>query len=294
MDISWPGGKPPTFEDLDSWLTSLGIVRKNDRLQLIFQTIKDWGSDAPVIRWNGRPIPRDQVDRVDLLNATIEVQELLSVCVAFRSTNSDVLRQKLTLALSGHAIPFTETVKNNLPRNTMFELSLASDWARLGIEVQLGDPDITARIGGVPFCVECKRPFREDSIRANLRGAAEQLRTKLENTEAQGAYGIIAISVSRIFNEGRASFVNIPEFKAHGAGPLLERFWDNHRGHIKAVAVHPRIVAVLLHLRMPLVTALNEATGYVAQTLVPVGRRGPVFNFLEQKITSLLRMADST
>ena len=37
MDLSWPGGKPPTFEDLDSWLTSLGIVRKNDRLLLAWK-----------------------------------------------------------------------------------------------------------------------------------------------------------------------------------------------------------------------------------------------------------------
>jgi hypothetical protein len=78
-----------------------------------------------------------------------------------------VLRPKLMRSLSGSLDPADESATNNVGRNTIFELSLASEWRRAGLDVVIGEPDLRLILGPQEFAVECKRvPSRLWSARS--------------------------------------------------------------------------------------------------------------------------------
>ena len=136
----------------------------------------------------------------------------------------------------------------------MFELSLAADWKNAGSEVELGEPDIKLRATAGMFQTECKRPFSENSVRKNLEEAASQLGDELNEAGSQNDYGIVAISLSRVFTKG-----NLACFAPAGTGKrlmgeaLAELLDENpvQWGLKRFREMHPRIVAVTFHLAAP-------------------------------------------
>jgi len=53
-------------------------------------------------------------------------------------THPQQLRERLTRALSGPALPEAETAISRDGRNVMFELALGAEWALCGANVELG------------------------------------------------------------------------------------------------------------------------------------------------------------
>ncbi len=187
-----------TLEHLDRWLTSLGIKPNRDRIHRALEVVRQAHEGWKKLRETGKPTKIGNVD--DYYFGLVEAMEFCDVFRAFRCENPASLGTKLERALSGPFRPADETTKNSHGRNTMFELALAADLKLRGADVAIGEPDIKLTIDNHRFLIECKRPFREDSIRANIRGAADQLESSLKADA--GATGIIAISVSRLFNPG--------------------------------------------------------------------------------------------
>src|SRR5207249_3181576 len=93
-----------------------------------------------------------------------ELLEFQQISVHLREEDRGVIGPKLIRALSGATDPASEDVRNSVGRNTTFELSLAAEWRRAGLCVQIGEPDILLRVGNQEFLVECKRPFAWSSI----------------------------------------------------------------------------------------------------------------------------------
>ena len=118
-----------------------------------------------------------------------------------------------------------------------------------GAEVSVGEPDIAVTISGTRYLIECKRPFREDSVRANVRGAAEQLKGYLE-ADSEAA-GIVAISVTRIFNPGTKLFVAASEAAKERLGDRVEQLMKETERSWKKNEFHARIAAVLFHVNTP-------------------------------------------
>jgi hypothetical protein len=85
-----------------------------------------------------------------------------------------VLGPKLIRALSGSVDPFEESSSNSVGGNTMFELSLASEWRRAGLKVAIGEPDLQLVLGQQEFLVECKRPFDWTGVLRGLKDASRQ------------------------------------------------------------------------------------------------------------------------
>jgi hypothetical protein len=136
----------------------------------------------------------------------------------------------------------------------MFELSLAADWKNAGSDVEIGEPDITLRTPAAGFQTECKRPFSENSVRKNIADAASQLRGELDKPGNENNYGIVAISLSRVFTKG-----NLGCYAPAGMGKqiineaLADILDENTRqwGLKRFREMHPRIVAVMFHLSAP-------------------------------------------
>jgi len=192
-----------TLENLDAWLASLGIKPNTDRVHHTVAVVRQAHEGWQRLRETGQASKIGNID--DYYFGLVEALEFCDIFRAFQNEDPRSLGPKLDRGLSGPHRPADETAKNSDGRNIMFELALAADLRLQGADVSIGDPDIRLTISGQRFLVECKRPFREESIRANVRGAAAQLETHLKADP--DAAGIIAISVSRVLNEGNKLFV---------------------------------------------------------------------------------------
>src|ERR1700721_4387433 len=99
--------------------------------------------------------------------ALAELVESSQIFTWLRQENPAVLRPKLMRSLSGSLDPADERATNNVGRNTIFELSLASEWRRAGLDVVIGEPDLRLILGPQEFAVERKRgPSRLWSARS--------------------------------------------------------------------------------------------------------------------------------
>src|SRR2546421_2542385 len=172
----------------------------------------------------------------------VEALEFSDILRAVEKDDPKVIGSKLERALSGPLRPADETPKNSDGRNTMFELAFAAQLRLAGAEVSVGEPDIAVTLSGRRFLIECKRPFREDSVRANVRGAAEQLKAHLEaNSEAAG---IVAISVTRILKPGTKLFVAPTKAARERLGDRVEQLMRESEQGWQKYEFHPRVPTV--------------------------------------------------
>ncbi|MGA8154330.1 MAG: hypothetical protein WB952_25525 [Terriglobales bacterium] len=135
----------------------------------------------------------------------------------------------------------------------MFELVLAADWKTAGADLELGEPDIRVRFGGATFAVECKRPFSAHSVRANIHDAASQLGVLLDSPEHTSSFGVVAVSLSRVFNPETRPW-SAPERKGvdtinQALIDLIER--HKHEWKWNTERFHRRIAAVMFYLAVP-------------------------------------------
>jgi hypothetical protein len=249
MRISSFTNASQTLDQLDGWIKSLGIDPKPDRWHHAAQMVQRAKEQREIVENGGSRVRIDNY--VDGLFEAMEIHEIMR---AFRGSTSAALKTKLARALSGPFSAFEERPTNSSARNTMFELSLAAGWRNSGVEVEIGEPDIRIRFDTAAFQVECKRPFSENSVRSNIVEAGSQLGDALDKPGSENDYGIVAISLSRVFRKG-----NLVCFAPEGTGrqvinKTLAEMLDEHVndwGLRRFRELHGRIVAVMFHLEAP-------------------------------------------
>jgi hypothetical protein len=273
------------LENLDAWLTKLGIKPKTDRVHRAIEVVRQAQEGWRKLRETGKPAKIGNIE--DYYFGMIEAFEFCDIFRAFEKERPEFLAPKLERALSGPFRPAEETHKNSDGRNTMFELALAADLRLGGADVCVGEPDIKLTLDNQLFLVECKRPFREHSIHANVRGAADQLARQLRND--QDAAGIIAISVSRVFNPGTKLFVAPSEEDRERFGDRLEAMMREREDDWNNYNLHPATVAVLFHVRTPGVFEdQNLLTKMSYACVTSTGHAKDRFGILEKKLKPLL------
>lgn len=120
----------------------------------------------------------------------------------FKTCDAKIARQKLAKILAGPVMPKDEGENSNEPRNTLFEVNLASKAWRAGLKPSLGKlADIEVEIAGKPLFIECKRPLSENGIRTGLKRARKQIDHWVKH-KAPGPRGVIAVSVTKSLNPG--------------------------------------------------------------------------------------------
>jgi len=276
-----------TLDRLDGWLKSLGIAPKDDR----------WHKAADMVRLaqerreaveRGRPSAR--ID--NYIDGLFEAMEVYEIMRAFRGDTSPALRAKLERALCGPISPFDEQPKNSAARNTMFELSLAADWKNSSVDLKVGEPDIRICFGSAAFQVECKRPFSENSICANIKDAASQLGRELDKPGNENDYGIVAVSLSRVFRKG-----NLVCFAPEGMGrqiinEALAHTLDENTaewGLKRFREMHNRIVAVMFHLAAPWDIKGERLIHLSTSNFVETGKNATGWKILRKNVESLRR-----
>jgi hypothetical protein len=182
-----------------------------------------------------------------------ELLEVLKVFRAFSDDISPILGGKVSRALCGPISPMEESPRNNEARNAMFELVLAANWKNGGAIVELGEPDIRIVLGGTTFLVECKRPFSSKGVRRNIEDAARQLRKALSEPPQASSYGLVAVSLSRIFNHGNVMCRAPENMGGVAAQDALIKIIQEHKYEWKwdTAKFHERIAAVMFHLAVP-------------------------------------------
>lgn len=226
------------------------------------------------------------------MDGLFEALEIHDIVEAFHGDSSPALKAKLMRALCGPISPLDEQPKNSDARNTMFELSLAADWKNAGSEVEVGEPDIKFRTPGALFHTECKRPFSENSVRKNIEEAASQLGKELNKSGNELDYGIVAVSLSRVFTKG-----NLGCYAPAGMGreiigeALADMLDENTRswGLRRFREMHPRIVAVMFHLAAPWDIGGERLIHLSTSNFIETGNNAEGWQILREHIESLER-----
>ncbi len=228
------------------WLDALGLGTATDRLHKYIDII---GKQPP--------LPAEAQEASEMGFTFLEAREFASVCAAYRGAETPQLLAKLKKVLKGPSKLSQESSKNNDARNTMFELSLAAELKTRGVNVELGEPDLAINFPGGRYLVECKRPFRETSVGANVKDAEGQLRAHLK----PGQHGVIAVSLSRIVNPGNTMLgVNVGDQNTEGTvygnlhADLHRRCVAIMRGQLSGLGFFPQIAALMFDLSTPYIT----------------------------------------
>jgi hypothetical protein len=235
-----------TLTKLDRFLNSLGLPIKKDRWHEAATMVRRAKEQREYIDSGGQLSPID-----NYVPGLFEALEIHKIIRAFSNDQSHVLKGKISRALCGPISPLDEQPRNSEARNAMFELSLAADWKNGGADVKLGEPDIHVRFGDKSFLVECKRPFYTHSVRANIRTAAQQLEAILATSGHEDSFGVIAVSLNRVFSPGNR-ICCAPEAEGRRAitNSLLELIEQN-RSDWRFARFRGRVAAVTLHLAAP-------------------------------------------
>jgi hypothetical protein len=166
----------------------------------------------------------------------------------------------------------------------MFELSLAAEMKLRGLPIQIGEPDILLQVGP-GFFIECKRPFKESSIRPSIRAAASQLSENLKASE--GKCGIIAVSASRLFNPGDKILVApYAQTGIERLGHILEALGRANEHHWQKMERDPRIKAVIFHSSTPAIFQDKDIINQLSYVQVfAIGRQTAEVDILKDAIT---------
>ena len=151
------------LDQLESWLSGLGM-QKYDRIHEAIDVVREHDEKFLALKSEGRPAYCNETfgDAPfavrTCVNANLDVTEFLNIFEAFRHESPDRIVPKLERASSGPFMPVVETKQNSDARNVQFELALAAEWRLNGLNVSIGEPDLTLSVGATNYIIECKRP----------------------------------------------------------------------------------------------------------------------------------------
>lgn len=274
---------------LDQWLASMDVpARSTDRIHRLLRLLTDLnpGNVGPALR-----ITREE--RRLYMYALAELVEFHQIFTWLKEENPLVLGRKLVRALSGSVDPLKESVTNSVGRNTMFELSLAAEWRRAGLDVAIGEPDLQLMLGQQEFLVECKRPFDWPGVVRGLKDAGRQLRRDGARAKPGAPKGVIAISLSRVIAGGEQIFLadsmadksKLQEIIEHELAANRWRWWTR-------IQFDESIAAVLFHLSLPADVGQGDHFALLSfSNVYQAGADGKVLALLNQAIEPLYRDA---
>lgn len=269
---------------LDNWLLAIGIPPSDDRIHWAIEQMRFATNAFNEFRKTKQPTKIGTA--TDYPFALVEALEFRDVLKAFQHEPPKALKGKLSRVLNGPQKPSDETKADNEPRNTMFELALAAEWKLKGLEVAIGEPDITLRIKEVPFFVECKRPFTKYSVRANIGDAAKKLGKKLDADGNESCMGIVSISVSRLLNPGTKVFIAPTEKDMEILGDEVQKIQFEHAKFWDKGTFHDRVIALIYHI-----ATVTEIQGTLSRStysvITPRQGGGPAFNLLSDALRTI-------
>jgi hypothetical protein len=160
----------------------------------------------------------------------------------------------------------------------------------------LNQLDEIIRFGDVKFLVECKRPFHEHTVRMNIEDAASQIERELERPENKAAFGVVAISLSRIFTQGNLACFAPADEGRRVINEALADIIEEHRIDWRVrdfLNFHERIVAVMFHLAVPWDIEGERLIHLSTANFVQAGKSDEGFRILKENLSKLDRESSS-
>jgi hypothetical protein len=205
--------------------------------QILDGLIEDLGSPEGVAT-----VEHDPMHVGVALVESVELADLLAYLV---TVSPRVLTPKLREVLRGPFLPVDEDQNSNQARNVMFELTLACKLWRAGLAPALGEhPDLRCEIEARSLLIECKRALSGRGIPGLIQRAGHQLRRHLTGARA-GCHGVVALSVSRVMNEGDKVLAFSDELRAsEELSRDVERLAEEASGALRKVGPNQIVGAV--------------------------------------------------
>ena len=231
------------LEGFDPWLVSLGLKPvPNDRIHEAFKLLRKADEASRIGHETGKYTNIAPDDWFGI----VEALEAHDVFAAFHNDAPLAVAPVMKRALSGPARPADENARNRDGRNIWFELALAAEWRLRGAAVSLGEPDLRLTKDDVTFLLACKRPDSIRSVKTSLRFALKQIEDNLEGAP-DNCFGVVAISLNRVFNDGNQVFSG----KMEVLGDLLAGVLDEYKPYLNKAARNPKFCCVVFHIATP-------------------------------------------
>lgn len=186
-----------------AWMTEISVKLGPNRLMHYDKIIGAWKDDYKTASEEaGKEI------FPDFVSSMFEIHDFIDVYAAFENTPRERLNgiiAKLNKGVNGPINAADETQKSTEARNYLFEAATAARSHRpeSGIEVIYeAESDTGVCIGNSKVWIECKRVTTPDKIYDNVRKATKQLETILKKKVGAGHRAMVALDISKIFNEG--------------------------------------------------------------------------------------------
>lgn len=235
------------FHEACEWLRSKGIAVDRTRAgkyERLLRDLADYysrGAIDDLIELHGTQT---------LFNAIAQASEFIDIHSGLGNVVSPHIQEKLHDFTSGAVMLQDETPKLNQARNIGFELLIAAASASCGLQIDLAPPaDLIWIVEATRFFVECKRPFTERKLANRIREGLRQLKRRYDAApQPAEARGVLAVSVSRVFNDGTRILEVANEASVDSE---MTRIFDSliNRYQSYWLTTDARTVAVLLELR---------------------------------------------
>jgi hypothetical protein len=239
------------LEEADAWLRTIGLDQ-NDRLRQSKRNLAMMAEAAAQGTLGDLIADRSGVQRRELMWSLLESTEFIDAVDALRKGRCEIPPQVLEAALEGPVDLHLESPRSNRGRNIMFEIALAGKLAVAGLAPVLGDePDIRVELNDRNIFIQCKRVFSRNGLRGCFRDANRQLKRDLGQSCDPRDCGLIAISISRVCNDGDKILV-VPsedvlrQMLIDEIDSVRKEMADTYRD-VNA----PKIAGVLFHLSTP-------------------------------------------
>lgn len=133
---------------------------------------------SSIVSGEGAIIPPTRPDFDVVLQAMKDLLEFSIIWESLQPSPSNTLLWSKLREMFGDNAARKDASKNQLARNTQFELLNLAMFQRAGCEPQLlpTGPEFRCRLGSVEFSVECKRVLSLDQMSKRLREGARQIK----------------------------------------------------------------------------------------------------------------------
>jgi hypothetical protein len=237
------------FEQLCSRLQTANIKVDKTRLDHYRKTLR---LNESLIREGRLSELPDSIPLPVFMNDVFEANELIETCDKLLNFEAPGIRTRLVKALAGARFISEETSKKSEPRNTLFELTIASILANAGYEVDLDRiEDVRFTLSGHPCVVECKRITSAKLLTRRVKDAVSQIKERFRSCPSTRIVGIVAIEISKLVNPDNDITILkvIPEL-AELVEQKLEIWWNSHERKLKELFPN-RVLGALFYARLP-------------------------------------------
>jgi len=195
-----------------SWIERLQLDPSRGRVSQYQKDLRYWKD-------NYQSTPNDELRRrfTDFINTIHDANDLISVYRKFRSTpitKLESIREKLEKSLNGPIKRQDERPGTSTARNFLFEALVAArlHHPEVGIRALLdAKTDTGFKAQNRKVWIECKRITSLNKLEANVRDAAKQLERAFKKHPGSAHRGLVAIDISKLFNDGSKILVKPTE-----------------------------------------------------------------------------------